>query len=55
MLHHLQTSQLSARDVEVSGETVSTFPNVEAILEDFRNIGKELVKSVEARTEKWSF
>lgn len=50
-----KTSQVSARNVEVSGETVNTFPNVEAILEDFRIIGKDLVKSVEARTEKWSF
>lgn len=55
LLPHLQTSQVSARNVEVSGETVNTFPNVEAIVEDFRIIGKDVVKSVEARTEKWSF
>uniref|UniRef100_A0A8C9XKN0 Nucleolar protein 6 n=1 Tax=Sander lucioperca TaxID=283035 RepID=A0A8C9XKN0_SANLU len=30
------------------------FPNVEAILEDFRIMGKGLIKSLEARTEKWS-
>lgn len=51
----LQTSQVSARIVEVTEETVNTLPNVEAIVEDFRIIGKDLVKSVEARTEKWSF
>lgn len=50
-----QTSQVSARCVEVTGEEAKTVPNVEAILEDFRNMGKGLVKSVEARTEKWSF
>lgn len=50
-----QTSQVSARRMEVSGEEVNTFPNVEAILEDFQVMGKGLVKSVEARTEKWSF
>lgn len=31
-----------------------TVPNVEAILEDFEILGEGLVKSVEARTEKWS-
>ncbi|XP_033020116.1 nucleolar protein 6 [Lacerta agilis] len=31
-----------------------TVPNVEAILEDFKILGEGLVKSVEARTEKWS-
>lgn len=50
-----QTSQVSARSVEVAGEEANTVPNVEAILEDFRVLGKGLVKSVEARTEKWSF
>lgn len=50
-----QTSQVSARSVKVTGENVSTFPNVEAILEDFRIMGKDLVKSVETRTEKWAF
>ncbi|KAE8292307.1 Nucleolar protein 6 [Larimichthys crocea] len=50
-----KTSQVSARSVEVTGEEAKTVPNVEAILEDFRNMGKGLVKSVEARTEKWSF
>lgn len=55
-LHHtLQTSQVSARNVEVTGEEVKTFPNAEAILEDFRVMGKDLVKTVEAKTEKWSF
>lgn len=50
-----QTSQVSARSVEVTGDEAKTVPNVEAILEDFRIMGKGLVKSVEARTEKWSF
>ncbi|XP_060893920.1 nucleolar protein 6 [Labrus mixtus] len=50
-----KTSQLSARSVQVNGEEANTIPNVEAILEDFQVIGKDLVKSVEARTEKWSF
>lgn len=46
---------MSARSVEVTGDEAKTVPNVEAILEDFRIMGKGLVKSVEARTEKWSF
>ncbi|XP_061528233.1 nucleolar protein 6 [Phycodurus eques] len=50
-----KTSQLSARSVKETGEEANTVPNVEAILEDFRIIGKDLVKSVEARTERWSF
>lgn len=50
-----KTSQVSARSVQVTGDDAKTIPNVEAILEDFQVIGKGLVKSVEARTEKWSF
>ncbi|XP_061622866.1 nucleolar protein 6 [Phyllopteryx taeniolatus] len=50
-----KTSQLSARSVKETGEEANTVPNVEAILEDFSIIGKDLVKSVEARTERWSF
>lgn len=50
-----KTSHMSARSVEVTGEDVKTVPNVEAILEDFRVLGNGLVKSVEARTERWSF
>ncbi|XP_010776963.1 nucleolar protein 6 [Notothenia coriiceps] len=50
-----KTSQLSARSVEVNGDEAKTIPNVEAILEDFCVMGKGLIKSVEARTEKWSF
>lgn len=49
-----QTSQMSARSVKVNGEEANSVPNVEAILEDFQILGKGLVKSVEARTEKWS-
>ncbi|CAJ1068522.1 nucleolar protein 6 [Xyrichtys novacula] len=50
-----KTSHVSARSVQVTGDEANTVPNVEAILEDFQVIGKGLVKSVEARTEKWSF
>nr|XP_057926598.1 nucleolar protein 6 [Doryrhamphus excisus] len=50
-----KTSQMSARSVAVTDDEVKTVPNVEAILEDFSIIGKDLVKSVEARTERWSF
>eukprot|EP00064_Thunnus_orientalis_P006231 superscaffoldBa00000642_g6247 len=50
-----KTSQVSARNVEVTGDEARTVPNVEAILEDFRIIGKGLVKSLEARTERWLF
>uniref|UniRef100_A0AAQ5X9U2 Nucleolar protein 6 n=1 Tax=Amphiprion ocellaris TaxID=80972 RepID=A0AAQ5X9U2_AMPOC len=50
-----KTSQVSARSVKVTGDEANTVPNVEAILEDFQIMGKGLVKSVEARTEKWSF
>uniref|UniRef100_A0A8C9XK30 Nucleolar protein 6 n=1 Tax=Sander lucioperca TaxID=283035 RepID=A0A8C9XK30_SANLU len=49
-----KTSQVSARSVVVTGEEANTVPNVEAILEDFRIMGKGLIKSLEARTEKWS-
>ncbi|CAF91374.1 unnamed protein product, partial [Tetraodon nigroviridis] len=49
-----KTSQVSARSAKVTGENVSTSPNVEAILEDFKIMGKDLVKSVEPRTEKWA-
>ncbi|XP_037536415.1 nucleolar protein 6 [Nematolebias whitei] len=50
-----KTSQISARTVKVTGQEVQTIPNVEAILEDFKILGKGLVKSVEARYEKWTF
>ncbi|XP_071756499.2 nucleolar protein 6 [Centroberyx gerrardi] len=50
-----KTSQMFARHVQVTGEEAHTVPNVEAMLEDFRVMGKGLVKSVEARTEKWAF
>ncbi|KAM6964841.1 nucleolar protein 6 [Aplochiton taeniatus] len=48
-----KTSQMAARRVEVTGEEAHTVPNVEAILEDFKVIGKGLVKSVEPRTDSW--
>ncbi|XP_029019148.2 nucleolar protein 6 [Betta splendens] len=47
-------SQVSARRLEVRGEEVNAVPNVEAILADFQIMGEGLVKSVEARTDKWS-
>ncbi|KAM4576086.1 nucleolar protein 6 [Odontesthes bonariensis] len=50
-----KTSQVCARTVEVTEDEANTVPNVEAILEDFRVMGKGLIKSVEAKTEKWSF
>lgn len=49
-----QTSQVCARSVEVTGDQANTIPNAEAILEDFRVLGKDLVKSVEAKIETWS-
>ncbi|KAJ8006168.1 hypothetical protein DPEC_G00125440 [Dallia pectoralis] len=48
-----KTAQMVARHVKVTGEEALTVPNVEAILEDFRVMGQDLVKSVELRTEKW--
>ncbi|RVE68306.1 hypothetical protein OJAV_G00090780 [Oryzias javanicus] len=50
-----KTSQVSGRTVKVTGNEAATVPNVEAILEDFQVLGKDLVKSVEAKTDKWSF
>lgn len=49
----LQTTLMNARRVELFNDVVSTAPNVEAILQDFRLIGEGLVKTVELRTEKW--
>nr|XP_061811481.1 nucleolar protein 6-like [Nerophis lumbriciformis] len=50
-----KTSQMSARSVDIRSDVANSIPNVEAILDDFSIIGKDLVKSVEARTERWSF
>lgn len=50
-----KSSQMSARTVEINGEDIATVPNVEAILEDFKVMGCGLVKSIEARTERWTF
>uniref|UniRef100_A0A7N8YJ63 Nucleolar protein 6 n=1 Tax=Mastacembelus armatus TaxID=205130 RepID=A0A7N8YJ63_9TELE len=50
----VKSTSMTMRNVEVTGDKVNTIPNVEAILEDFRVMGKGLIKSVEARTEKWS-
>ncbi|XP_059910266.1 nucleolar protein 6 [Gadus macrocephalus] len=49
-----KTSEIKARRVEVKGEQAHSVPNVEAIVEDFSVMGKDLVRSVEARTERWS-
>lgn len=46
---------MTARTAKVSGDEVKTVPNVETILEDFKVLGKGLVKSVEAKFEKWTF
>lgn len=45
---------MNARCVEVNGDVATTVPNIEAILQDFRIIGKGLVKKLELRTEKWA-
>lgn len=45
---------MNARCVEVNGDVATTVPNIEAILQDFRIIGKGLVKNLELRTEKWA-
>ncbi|KAK9974376.1 hypothetical protein ABG768_022477 [Culter alburnus] len=49
-----KTSLMNARCVEVNGDVATTVPNIEAILQDFRIIGKGLVKKLELRTEKWA-
>ncbi|XP_074851941.1 nucleolar protein 6 [Carettochelys insculpta] len=49
-----QASNLKGRMVASLREELVTVPNVEAILEDFESMGEGLVRSVEARTEKWT-
>ncbi|XP_051895991.1 nucleolar protein 6 [Pristis pectinata] len=48
-----KTSHVNARMLETKGNGLQMIPNVEAILEDFEILGAGLVKSIEARTEKW--
>lgn len=45
---------MKGRMVTTLNDKLVCVPNVEAILEDFEVLGEGLVKSVEARTEKWS-
>ncbi|XP_062984381.1 nucleolar protein 6 [Elgaria multicarinata webbii] len=49
-----KVSNMKGRMVSDHTTEPLTIPNVEAILEDFEILGEGLVKSVEARTEKWS-
>lgn len=45
---------MRGRKVTILNNELVCVPNVEAILEDFEILGEGLVKSVEARTEKWT-
>ncbi|KAH0627778.1 hypothetical protein JD844_008114 [Phrynosoma platyrhinos] len=49
-----KASNMRGRMMSSLNKDPLTVPNVEAILEDFGILGEGLVKSVEARTEKWS-
>ncbi|XP_066470854.1 nucleolar protein 6 [Tiliqua scincoides] len=49
-----KVSSMRGRMMSVLSSEPLTVPNVEAILEDFEILGEGLVRSVEARTEKWS-
>ncbi|XP_043934033.1 nucleolar protein 6 isoform X1 [Protopterus annectens] len=49
-----KTSQVNGRTLECRNNDIVMVPNVEAIIEDFEILGDGLVKSVEARTEKWN-
>lgn len=44
---------MNARRVDVTEDVVTTVPNLEAIVQDFRIIGEGLVHKVELRTERW--
>lgn len=50
----LQVASMKGRKVTTLDNELVCVPNVEAILEDFEILGEGLVKSVEARTEKWT-
>ncbi|GAB0202884.1 nucleolar protein 6 [Grus japonensis] len=49
-----KVSSMKGRMVTTLKNELVCVPNVEAILEDFEVLGEGLVKSVEARTEKWT-
>lgn len=49
-----KTSHVNARMLETRENGLQIIPNVEAIIEDFEILGAGLVKSIEARTEKWN-
>ncbi|NXI88521.1 NOL6 protein, partial [Rhipidura dahli] len=49
-----KVTSLKGRKVTTLNNELVCVPNVEAILEDFEILGEGLVKSVEARTEKWT-
>ncbi|NXP62701.1 NOL6 protein, partial [Chloropsis cyanopogon] len=49
-----KVSSMRGRKVTTLNSELVCVPNVEAILEDFEILGEGLVKSVEARTEKWT-
>ncbi|XP_010114436.1 PREDICTED: nucleolar protein 6-like isoform X2 [Chlamydotis macqueenii] len=49
-----KVSNMKGRMVTTLNNELVCIPNVEAILEDFEVLGEGLVKSVEARTEKWT-
>uniref|UniRef100_A0A8C0EK39 Nucleolar protein 6 n=1 Tax=Bubo bubo TaxID=30461 RepID=A0A8C0EK39_BUBBB len=49
-----KVSNMKGRMVTTLNSELVCVPNVEAILEDFEILGEGLVKSVEARTEKWT-
>uniref|UniRef100_A0A8C3K0Z5 Nucleolar protein 6 n=1 Tax=Calidris pygmaea TaxID=425635 RepID=A0A8C3K0Z5_9CHAR len=49
-----KVSNMKGRMVTTLNNELVCVPNVEAILEDFEVLGEGLVKSVEARTEKWT-
>nr|XP_030113545.1 nucleolar protein 6 isoform X1 [Taeniopygia guttata] len=51
---HFKVSSMRGRKVTTLNNELVCVPNVEAILEDFEILGEGLVKSVEARTEKWT-
>ncbi|KFW72430.1 Nucleolar protein 6, partial [Pygoscelis adeliae] len=49
-----KVSSMKGRMVTTLNNELVCIPNVEAILEDFEVLGEGLVKSIEARTEKWT-
>uniref|UniRef100_A0A2D4KSE9 Nucleolar protein 6 n=1 Tax=Micrurus paraensis TaxID=1970185 RepID=A0A2D4KSE9_9SAUR len=49
-----KVSNIKGRMVSKVSSQPTVVPNVEAILEDFKILGEGLVKTLDARTEKWS-